>query len=62
MLSRDRNGNTVKTFDGQGGIIRFLYGCVFGAPLRGILTARWVSRAAGAFLRAAPPRCLCRLS
>lgn len=50
MLSRDRNGNTVETFDGQGGIIRFLYGCVFGAPLRGILTAKWVSRAAGAFL------------
>ena len=50
MYSRDRQGNTVSTFDGQGGIIRFLYGNPVGRGMVKLMVRPWVSKTAGWFL------------
>jgi phosphatidylserine decarboxylase len=50
MNSRRRDGTEVETYDGQAGIIRFLYTTLPGRVLLKLLVQPWVSRMAGRFL------------
>ena len=47
MLSRDRNGAQISTFDGQKGAINFLYENAFGRLILKLLTRPFISKAAG---------------
>lgn len=50
MISRNRDGSPVETYDGEGKTIDFLYGSAAGRLLLRFLISPPVSRAAGAFL------------
>jgi phosphatidylserine decarboxylase len=50
MNSRRRDGTLVETYDGQAGVIRFLYLTLPGRGLLKLLIQPWVSRTAGRFL------------
>lgn len=50
MLSRDRQGNELPTFDEQAGAVQFLYTTRFGRFLLNILVCPWVSKTVGWFL------------
>ena len=50
MLSRDRNGCEISTFDGQQGSIKFLYDTAFGRLVLKILIRPFVSKTVGFIL------------
>jgi len=50
MLSRDRAGNEISTFDGQHGSIKFLYTKPLGRIILRVLVRPWISKTAGWFL------------
>lgn len=47
MIAKDRSGTPVKTYDGEGRSIAFLYGTAFGRLLLKMLVRPWVSKTAG---------------
>lgn len=60
MISRNRDGTPVETYDGEGKIIDFLYGSPAGRALLRILISPAVSKTAGAFLDCPASACLVR--
>ena len=50
MISRNRDGTPVETYDGEGKSIEFLYGSAAGRLLLRFLISPFVSKAAGMFL------------
>lgn len=60
MISVDRSGNRVETYDGQGGAVSFLMDTATGRLLLRVLVQPWVSRLGGWLLDRAPSRLLIR--
>lgn len=50
MISRNRDGTPIETYDGEGKVIDFLYGSSFGRLFLRFLISPFVSKTAGVFL------------